>query len=125
MTRDELKARLPNASEAFLRANATDNPPVAARIPAQKPKPRERKTLRGPRETYEGSCRRPTVIITRCSPGHLDRDNLYAAAKKIIDCLHQDGRIPGDTEDHIELFVFQKKVPRELKGTLIEILPIP
>lgn len=125
MTRDELKLRFPKASESFLRANANDYPAVVARLPAQKPQPNQRKNALGPRKTYAGSCRRPTVIITRCSPGNLDRDNLYAAAKKIIDCLFADGRIPGDGPEHIELFVFQKKVPAKSKGTLIEIIPFP
>lgn len=125
MTRDELKLRFPKASESFLRANATDYPAVAPRLPAQKPQPDQRKAVLHPRKAYEGGCRRPTVIITRCSTGSLDRDNLYAAAKKIIDCLFADGRIPGDGPEHIELFVFQKKVTAKSKGTLIEIIPFP
>ncbi len=125
MNPDELRLLFPKASEAFIRANTTIRQTVAPRLPAQKPQPNKRKTVLHPRKAYEGSCRRPTVIITRCSTGRLDRDNLFAATKKIIDCLFADGRIPGDTEDHIELFVFQKKVAREHKGTLIEIIPFP
>ncbi len=130
MTRNEILIRFPRATESFIRRNLStpspnDPAPVVARLPAQKPKPNKRETVLHPRKAYEGSCRRPTVIITRCSPGHLDRDNLYAAAKKIIDCLFADGRIPGDSPADIELFVFQKTVSRKNRGTLIEILPIP
>lgn len=102
-----------------------DHPPLASRLPAHQPQPLKRQTLRRPQEEPSPSATRPSVIITRCSSGHLDRDNLYSSTKAIVDALRYAGYIAGDTEQHIDLHVFQKKVPRKEAGTLIEIVSLP
>jgi len=38
--------------------------------------------------------------------------------------MREAGHIPNDTEQDIELFVFQKKVKRKEAGTLIEIVKL-
>lgn len=102
----------------------TDSSSLATGIPAQEPKPHKRAPLLHDKEIPAGSAARPCVIITRCSSGHLDRDNCVASVKGIVDALRYAGYISGDTEDHIDLYVFQKKVKRKDAGTLIEIVQL-
>lgn len=125
MTRDELKERFPNASEQFLRANASDYAPMAPRIRHPQPQPAHRPE---PIRHDEAPPKIPSslvVVITRCSTGTLDRDNLWGGVKALVDALRYSGRIPDDSEQHIELFVFQRKVRRRQQGTMIEIISTP
>jgi hypothetical protein len=101
------------------------HPPVVGRIPDPIPQRKERaRPLGGPKAKGESPAR-TVVIITRCSTRSLDRDNLIGGVKTTCDSLRYSGYIDGDTEADIELFVFQKKVPRDKIGTLIEIVKIP
>lgn len=123
MRADELRTRFPNASQSFLRANA-DRAPVAPRLPDAKPKQAHRdKPVEGPKPAKEGTAGF-VVVITRCSTGSLDRDNLWGGTKALGDALHYSGRTPGDTESDIELIVLQKRVRRRNVGTLVEIIPL-
>lgn len=99
-----------------------DNAPVAAGVRASKPKQKQRRALLSAEEEERRSATRPSVIITRCSAYNLDRDNLHGSAKSLVDALRYAGYIAGDTERDIDLYVFQKKVPRKEAGTLIEIV---
>lgn len=102
-----------------------DHPPLASRLPPDKSKPKQRRALLGDHQKEQGCTAGVSVIITRCSAHHLDRDNVYSAVKSIVDALRYAGYIAGDTEQHIDLHVFQKKVPRKEAGTLIEIVTSP
>lgn len=96
--------------------------PMASRVSAGQPKPDLREPLLSHKAEEHPSPASIGVVITRCSTGHLDRDNLYAAVKPLVDALRYSGKIPGDTERDIDLFVFQKKVKRKDTGTLVEII---
>lgn len=98
---------------------------VVAGLSTEEPKPRPRQYPVSHQETGDSSPARVAVIITRCSTGRLDRDNLWAATKAVGDALRYAGYITGDTESDIELIAFQKKVKRADVGTLIEIIPLP
>jgi len=97
---------------------------LAPRLPSEKPQSARRETLERKAQTKGGSGPSVAVIVTRCASRYLDRDNNYSAAKPLIDALREAGHIPNDTEQDIELFVFQKKVKRREAGTLIEIIPL-
>lgn len=114
-----LRARLPRISKDCLAANA-----VAPRLSDTQPEPSHRpKPVRPHKESKRGQASLG-VIITRCASRNLDRENVWGGVKCIVDALRYAGYIPDDTEDDIELFVFQKKVPRKEAGTLIEIIPL-
>ena len=115
----------PRASKSFLSRNATHPAPVATRLSRQESQPDERPQPVGAQASPRGGPARLAVIITRCSSGTLDRDNLHGAAKALCDALRYAGHIPGDRECDIELFAFQRKVRRAESGTLIEIMPLP
>lgn len=117
MTPDEIKRRFPNASPAFIAANS-----LAPRLPPKEPQP-QRKPLE-PAQAQKGREAGVAVIFTRCASRRLDRDNLWASIKPLCDALREAGHIPNDTEQDIELFVFQKKVKRKEAGTLIEIVKL-
>ena len=119
----DLAQRFPNASKSFLALNQAGNP-VAPRLPREKPELEQRPKLLRAQETPHGSPGRTAVIVTRCSCGSLDRDNLHSAAKALVDALRYSGRIPGDREADIELICLQRKVKRRDAGTLVEIVPL-
>lgn len=98
---------------------------LAARILDPKLKQTNRRKPVGDEKAPGKSSGSVIVIITRCATRSLDRDNLWGGAKATVDSLRYSGHISGDTEQEIELFVFQKKVPKEKIGTLIEILQLP
>lgn len=120
---DIVNTLFPNASKSFLALNQEGNP-VAPRLPRPKPEPVKREKLLRLEEAPHSSPGRTAVIVTRCSAGSLDRDNLNAANKAIIDALRYSGRILGDREADIELICLQRKVKRKDAGTLIEIIPL-
>lgn len=122
MTYAELQRAFPKHPESFWKRNASDL--VAPRLPPEKPEPNRRVPLDRQAPLKKTGGPSVAVIITRCSSGHLDRDNNFSANKPLIDALREAGLISGDTEDDIELFVFQKQVPRKEAGTLIEIIPL-
>jgi hypothetical protein len=65
---------------------------------------------------------RPLVRITRRSRRMLDRDNLWASAKIIIDQLRATAIITDDDEESIRLEVEQTKVKSKAEiGTYVEI----
>ena len=65
---------------------------------------------------------RARVRITRKSTGRLDRDNLWASVKSLLDGLQKAGLIVGDSEADIELEVSQERVQtRDAQGTEIVI----
>ncbi len=118
-------AKLPKARKSKGNATPThahNQTSLAPRLCTAQPQPDKRTPLRISPEVSNGSATRPCVIVTRCSCGHLDRDNLQASVKPIVDALRYAGHIAGDTERHIDLYVFQKKVKRKEAGTLIEIV---
>ncbi len=98
------------------------HPPLASGVSDPQPElPRVKKPLGRP-QAKGGRPESTIVIITRCSTRSLDRDNLWGGVKATCDGLRYSGYISGDTEQDIELFVFQKKVPKAHIGTLIEII---
>jgi len=64
------------------------------------------------------------VRITRKGAKLLDKDNLYGSVKFVCDALRFSHLIPDDNPEAIELEVCQVKVPKEDRGTLIEIDPL-
>lgn len=95
---------------------------VDAGLPRNQPKPQQRAKQVGNEVPAQKGGSRPVVIVTRCSTGSLDRDNLGASAKAIVDALRHHGYIAGDRECDIDLITLQRKVKRGEIGTLIEIL---
>lgn len=69
---------------------------------------------------------RARVRITRKSTGRLDRDNLWASVKSLLDGLQKAGLIIGDSETDIDLEVSQERVKtRDAQGTEIVIEELP
>ncbi len=95
---------------------------VASGVSRKQPKPQQREKPMGVSIPSQEGAARPFVIITRCSTGSLDRDNLNSANKALIDALCLGGYITGDREADIELICLQRKVKRGETGTLIEII---
>ena len=54
----------------------------------------------------------------------LDPDNCAGAVKFVLDACRYDNLIPSDDPASIILEVYQFKVPKEERGTLIEITPL-
>lgn len=120
MTRRELQARYPNASESFLRANA--DPETVGVVPHTVAKSAVRKSAQIENESKERSPVGPRLRVTitsyRCRL--LDPDNL--CPKFLIDALRYKQLIPDDSPGHIILEVRQEKVAsQDREGTLIEI----
>ncbi len=101
-----------------------NHPPVASRLRHPEPQhPARPEPILHAGPAQKGAAR-TCVIVTRCSVGTLDRDNLVGSVKHVVDGLRYSGRIAGDREQDIELVVFQKKVKRKDQGTLIEIIEL-
>lgn len=120
MTRAEILARYPNASESFIRRNAT--PETVGSLPNTVTQPALRKLTaiqNAGQERSAGNARlRVKITSYRCRL--LDADNL--CPKFLIDALRYQGKIPDDSPDHIILEVGQEKVAtRTEEGTLVEI----
>ncbi len=112
----------PRKSKGNALSYAHNQTPLAAGLPAGQPQSDLRKPLLGDHQAKQSSAAGTCVVITRCSCGSLDRDNLYSSVKPLVDALRNSGQIIGDTERDIDLYVFQKKVKRKEAGTLIEII---
>jgi hypothetical protein len=55
----------------------------------------------------------------------MDRDNIAAGAKPMIDGLVDAGVLPGDTEEHLVLvYARQERVPLDMAGTLLRLRTI-
>src|SRR6266852_3615185 len=68
-----------------------------------------------------GGDARPHVIITRCSIGKLDHDNI--SVKYVLDSIRDSGLIADDDDDSIRLTLEQIKVAhRSEVGTHIRII---
>lgn len=114
MTFEQLKAKFPNASESFLRANADRAP----RIPAAKPKPVEGESLERTGQGKETS----TVGSKKCiiSGGKFritfrvfarrpaDWDNYHI--KEIQDGLVMSGLLSGDSWNQLHGAIISEKV---------------
>lgn len=91
-----------------------------ALLPARVPKSHPSPTLASGAQREEKSANRITLRIIRCGARLLDRDNLYASPKQLIDCLRDAKLIPDDDEASIELIVEQvKEKRRDHRGTQI------
>jgi len=64
------------------------------------------------------------VVIERRSRGELDKDNLYACVKPVIDALRYAHVLVDDSPDHLELEVTQTRHHKLPPRTLIKIQPI-
>lgn len=123
MTREQLLARFPRASETFLKANADDSPlhtsiekrpekpPLVGVLPGAPP------GVPGPAKRHLLRCR-----IFSCRP--LDASNYEL--KYLEDGLVEAGLLPGDAWDQVEIHVRSEKVHRKAdERTEITIEPIP
>lgn len=118
MTREQLKRRFPNASSAFLEANAG--------LPDPEPKRDRRKALGKGAPDEEGRTLRPLFCVTIVSyrTRLLDEDNLKGGAKFLTDAMRYEKLIPGDSPKDIILDVSQVKVSTEAEeGTVVCIAP--
>lgn len=120
MTRSEILARYPNASEDFIRRNA--DPETVGSLPNPVTQSVVRKPAALKNAGQERSPGRPRLRVTitsyRCRL--LDADNL--CPKFLIDALRYKGKIPDDSPDHIILELRQEKIATKTQeGTLVEI----
>lgn len=116
MTRDELRARFPNASEAFLAQNARE-------VPDPKPQRHSGDEPVGSHAGKEAVPKSVRVVVTRVGKRLLDSDNLFA--KYAVDCLRYAGVFPDDNPHFVsEVATRQKKAdPIEEEHTIIEVVP--
>lgn len=106
MTRDEILARYPNASESFIRRNLDP----AHSLPHPQPQPPVQHVPPPAHARQEGSPACLKVRVTSLRRRLLDIDNLAGGSKFIIDALRYQGFIRDDSPDHIELSFSQIKV---------------
>lgn len=114
MTREQLRARFPNASEAFLIANGGGPPdPQPERAVRHEPV--------GPAAREEVFSRRVRVVVTRVGRRLLDPDN--PCPKYAVDCLRYAGVLPDDNPTVVaEVVTRQRKAKKgEPEHTLIEV----
>ena len=113
MTPHEIKRRFPNASAAFVAANATAGltgmeTPVgdrSARPAAVVERGDEDEPLPAAR-AYEGNAVRFLVRVTSVRKRLLDEDNI--SEKALVDCLRYSGIIPSDAPGHCRIETAQK-----------------
>jgi len=115
MTAEELRLHFPNASEQFIRANASDaGRPAAATPPprdlappplVERREPDEPLAADLPQASHPG---RYVVRVTAFCVRLLDEDNL--CEKFHVDSLRYAGIIPGDSPDRCRIITTQKKV---------------
>lgn len=142
MTYAALKAKFPNASENFLRDNASDAPRqvrgtvkritvahTAVDAAPQNAVAKQADTLplvSAAQDEIGGQGRalvRPRLHVTLYRVALLDPDSKWGSCKFLIDGLRQCGLVPDDRECDIELIVTQQRVPKyeqEGTGVLIE-----
>jgi hypothetical protein len=92
---------------------------MARRISPTQPEPPTSPALVGSPEGEEKSLGRARVSIVRRSTRLLDRDNLFASVKWLLDWLCIAKLIPGNDPDSIELEVTQEKVRKDQVGTQV------
>jgi hypothetical protein len=120
VTREQLKAKYPNASESFLKANCDL---VGSASPRPKPEPPVRHEPVAEKAREAGDTSRFHVRVVSFRRKLCDPDNL--CPKYFIDCLRYAEIIPDDRPQDITLEVRQEKVKRkEDERTDIEITPI-
>lgn len=96
--------------------------PLVAKIHSTRAEPKPIQALVESESTKIDGMAKPYVRITRFSTGRLDRDNLWASVKSLVDGLQQSGLIHGDSENEIDLQVAQEHVKtRAEQGTEIVI----
>lgn len=121
MTRAELLARYPNASESFLRKNA-DLSPRSSRQPAE-PERTPRQTIEAPTRDQENHPAQFLVRITDVRRRLIDVDNL--CGKFHTDFLRHCGCLPLDSPETTTIEVSQRKVRKgELPHTEIEVFEL-
>ena len=120
MTREHLKRKFPNASEAFISANS-DQAGGVAQGAVVKPAVRHEPVEQEKREARHAG--RFHVRVVSFRRRLLDPDNL--CPKYFIDCLRYAGLIPDDRAQDITLESRQEKVGSKAEErTEIEIIPI-
>lgn len=118
MTRRELLRRFPNASRAFLAANAG--------LPGAESQRDRRKALGNRQADEEGRPCCPLFCVTIVSyrTRLLDPDNCTGGAKLLLDALRYEKLIPGDSPKDIILDVSQVQVAsQDEEGTVVCISP--
>jgi len=110
MTRNEIRKAFPQASAAFIQANAEDIP---ARICDTQPESNAWKTSPGADQDEETGSRRFAVSIERIGLKLLDEDNLTGGCKLLLDAMRRAQIIPDDDPGSISLKVTQRPSPRK------------
>jgi hypothetical protein len=75
----------------------------------------------GPRYFPRPAWRHVKVTVVRCSAGRLDRDNLYASAKSLLDCLVQLQIVEDDRSDWLDLEMKQSSAALGEGQTIVRI----
>ena len=120
MTPYELKARFPNASDAFISANCdrVDDPRSAPEL--------ERSVRTGAlvaRQVKEANSQRFLVSVESVRRRLLDEDNL--CEKYHVDCCRYAGLLPGDSPAQVSIETTQRKATKgEEEHTVITITPL-
>lgn len=116
MNPDEIRKRFPNASEAFIRANASDDRAGAVAIV-------ERAAGNAPVAKDQGEEGHSGKLLIRFESVRkrlCDPDNI--AVKWLLDALRYSGAIPGDEPEKIAIEVAQRKCGKdEAEHTVLEI----
>lgn len=108
MTADQLRTIFPNASEQFIRANASD--PPRRPLPDAKSQRDKAPTLGRPIQGEAQSLQRTRVRFTGFRVKPLDPDNFAGSVKDLLDGLRHSSLIPGDELWRITLETEQVKV---------------
>lgn len=109
-TREQLQLRFPNASESFLRANASDHVPAPDHSTPSAPVV-ECDLRNGPLAAGKAEGRDSGKFLVRVTSFRrrlLDEDNL--CAKYVVDCCRYAGLIPGDAPGQARIVTTQEKV---------------
>ena len=99
--------------------------PMAKRVRDAEPKQDARLLPLGEDNDEERGTGSVRVRITCFRAKLLDPDNCAGAVKFLLDACRYDNLIPDDNPESITLEVCQVKVPKEERGTLIEITKLP
>lgn len=124
MTREQIKALLPQASEDTIRKTLAyyAHQPVD-RLPNPQPEPDPLRALVKKPEAHPGSkSRLPRFLVTITShrPRKLDSDNLIAGAKPLRDCAAATCGVDDGDEDRIT-FEYAQVVTKGRPGTHLTI----
>ena len=116
MTRYDILKLMPNASEAFIRANIS---PSCSRTDTKLERPSGNEPL-DKKEAEGRSSERFLVCVTSVRKRLLDEDNL--CEKFHVDLCRYAGCIPSDAPECAKIEVSQRKAKRgEIEHTVIEI----